>query len=71
MLISPQRLPITLPELVEASPSLTDDGSIIVGNRKSSVFMLDVVTGRLVQALSGSLEDRAEEGEAECCRTFN
>ena len=26
--------------------------------------MLDVTTGRLVQALSGSLEDRAEEGKA-------
>ena len=57
-----QRLPITLPELVEASPSLTDDDSVIIGNRKSSVFMLDVTTGRLVQALSGSLEDRAAEG---------
>ena len=57
-----QRLPITMKELVEASPSLTDDGSIIVGNRKSSVYMLDVTSGRLVQMLSGSLEDRAAEG---------
>ncbi len=56
-----QRLPITLPELVESSPSLTEDGSIIVGNRKSSVIMLDVATGRLVQSLSGTLEDRAAE----------
>ena len=28
-----ERLPITLPDLVEASPSLTDDGSVVVGKR--------------------------------------
>ncbi|GAX74713.1 hypothetical protein CEUSTIGMA_g2161.t1, partial [Chlamydomonas eustigma] len=56
-----ERLPVTLPELVELSPSLTDDGSIIVGNRKSSVFILDASDGRLLQTLSGSLEDRTLE----------
>ena len=28
-----ERLPVTLPDLVEASPSLTDDGSVVVGKR--------------------------------------
>jgi hypothetical protein len=32
-----QRLPITLPELVEAAPSMTADGSLILGRRRSQV----------------------------------
>ncbi|KAG1652981.1 hypothetical protein FOA52_006315, partial [Chlamydomonas sp. UWO 241] len=58
-----ERLPISLPELVDASPSLAHDGSIIVGRRESAVFVLDTLTGRLVRHLSGGdgLKDRAGE----------
>lgn len=54
-----QRLPITLPELVEAAPSVTADSSVIVGSRTASVFVLDKHSGRLVWAITpkqGSLE---------------
>lgn len=48
-----QRLPLTLPELVQSSPSRADDGSIVVGTRVSSVFLLHKGTGQLVRLLSG------------------
>ncbi|EFJ40840.1 hypothetical protein VOLCADRAFT_107956 [Volvox carteri f. nagariensis] len=47
-----QRLPITLPELVDTSPSLTDDGSIITGERRTRVFALDRRTGSLLHVFS-------------------
>lgn len=57
-----QRLPITLPDLVDASPSLTDDGSLIVGQRMSSVFVLDAVSGQPLRVLTGNADDRAAAG---------
>ena len=48
----PQRLPITLPELVDASPSLTDDGSVILGRRLTRVYVLDRDSGALLQTLA-------------------
>lgn len=57
-----QRLPITLPDLVDASPSLTDDGSLIVGQRMSSVFVLDAVSGQPLRVLTGNPDDRAAAG---------
>jgi serine/threonine-protein kinase/endoribonuclease IRE1 len=51
-----QRLPISLPELVESAPSLTADGSIILGRRDSKVFLLDKRTGRGVHTLSNAAE---------------
>lgn len=47
-----QRLPITLPELVDTSPSLTDDGSVILGKRVTRVYVLDRQTGSLLQVMS-------------------
>jgi serine/threonine-protein kinase/endoribonuclease IRE1 len=44
---------LTLPELVHSSPSKADDGSIVVGTRVSSVFLLDKESGKLVRLLSG------------------
>jgi len=40
-----QKLPVTLPELVDSSPSITDDGSIVLGLRANNVFVLDLLTG--------------------------
>ncbi|GLI64471.1 hypothetical protein VaNZ11_007744 [Volvox africanus] len=47
-----ERLPISLPELVETSPSLTDDGSIITGERHTRVFALDRYTGDLLHVFN-------------------
>lgn len=37
LVVTAQRLPMSLPELVEAAPSLTADGSIILGRREQGV----------------------------------
>ncbi|GIL56944.1 hypothetical protein Vafri_12226, partial [Volvox africanus] len=47
-----ERLPISLPELVDTSPSLTDDGFIITGERRSLVFALDRRTGDLLHVFN-------------------
>ena len=63
VLVVLQRLPISLPELVDAAPSLTADGSIILGRRESKVFLLDKHTGRSVSTISNAadaLEDHSE-----------
>ncbi|GFR44013.1 hypothetical protein Agub_g5168 [Astrephomene gubernaculifera] len=41
-----ERLPISLPELVAASPSVTHDGSLITGARSTEVLLLDRLTGK-------------------------
>ncbi|KAG2484704.1 hypothetical protein HYH03_016532 [Edaphochlamys debaryana] len=58
-----ERLPITLPELVDASPSLTDDGSVILGKRLTRVYVLDRATGLLLQQLSDASLGPAGPGE--------
>ncbi len=40
---------------MDASPSLTDDGSVILGKRLSRVYVLDRATGNLLQHLSDVL----------------
>ena len=63
-----QRLGITLPELVESSPSLADDGSLVLGSRMSTVYALDRATGalmRLVSGVAGTLDANTLEGESE------
>lgn len=40
---------------MDASPSLTDDGSVILGKRLSRVYVLDRATGHLLQHLSDVL----------------
>jgi hypothetical protein len=48
----PQRLPLSLPELVQAAPSLTADGSVIVGRRESRIYVLDRHTGQPLTTLT-------------------
>lgn len=55
-----QRLPVTLPELVDAAPSLTADGSVLLGRRDSSVLLLDAATGRHLLTLSNT-DDTLED----------
>ena len=57
-----QKLPVTVPELVESSPSLAADGSLVIGSRHTNVYLLDANTGLLdhmfldVASLSSSLD---------------
>jgi serine/threonine-protein kinase/endoribonuclease IRE1 len=54
-----ERLPLTLPDLVEAAPSVAPDGSMVVGSRRSRILVLDQATGVLLRTIS------AEGGEEE------
>jgi hypothetical protein len=56
-----QRLPLSLPELVAAAPSLTADGSLIVGRRESRVFVLDRNTGQPLATLGADGADQASQ----------
>ncbi|GMH33163.1 hypothetical protein BSKO_00997 [Bryopsis sp. KO-2023] len=47
-----ERMSVTIPELVETSPSLTMDGSVIIGSQTATLFYLDIKTGELVRAFS-------------------
>ena len=46
-----QRLPATVPQLVEASPSATEDGALLVGSHSSSVYVVNGKTGTLLRIL--------------------
>ena len=52
-----QRLPISLPELVEAAPSMTADGSIILGRRQSKIYALDKHTGQVLYVIADAEEE--------------
>ena len=47
-----QRLPATIAQLVEASPSATEDGALLLGSHSSSVFVVDGKSGALLRVLS-------------------
>ena len=38
-------------QLVEASPSATEDGALLLGSHKSSVYVVDGATGTLLRVL--------------------
>eukprot|EP00897_Mesotaenium_endlicherianum_P004834 jgi/Mesen1/4379/ME000222S03509 len=44
-----RKLPATARELVQASPSVTRDGAVVLGARRSTVFLLDADTGALLR----------------------
>jgi outer membrane protein assembly factor BamB len=46
------KLPVTARQLVEASPSMTRDGAVVIGTRKSTVFALDPRLGTLLRTFS-------------------
>ncbi len=68
-----QKLPITVADLVNASPLSTLDGAYIMGSQHTTAFVLDAETGRLIQtyfdfdgqlgALKAGGEGRGEGGE--------
>jgi hypothetical protein len=43
-----QRQPQTIPELVDSSPSMMADGSVVLGSRTTSVYLLDPDSGALI-----------------------
>jgi hypothetical protein len=47
-----QKLPVTVPELVELSPSITVDNALVLGSKQTTVFMLDRRTGKLLKTFS-------------------
>lgn len=49
-LAAAQRLPLSVQEVVEEAPSLTEDGALVVGSRTTTVFLVDPSTGRLERA---------------------
>ena len=46
-----QKLPATVPQLVEASPSATEDGALLLGSHRSSVYVVDGKSGVLLRVL--------------------
>ena len=46
------KLPVTARQLVEASPSMTKDGAVVMGTRKSTVFALDPDRGTLLRTFT-------------------
>ena len=59
------RLPVTARQLVDASPSMTRDGAVVVGERKSVVFALSASTGALLRtfAADGTVVHGASDDE--------
>ncbi len=55
------RLPVTTKDLVEASPSVTNDGAVIVGTRKTTVFAVDAENGEIVRTYDPETDDLEDE----------
>ena len=53
------KLPVTTKDLVEASPSITNDGAVIVGTRKTTVFAVDSRSGEILRTFDPDAEDDA------------
>jgi hypothetical protein len=49
-----QKLPLTVVDLAEQSPSITGDGSPVLGERTSSVYYLHRRTGKLLSSFQSS-----------------
>ena len=56
-----QRLPATVPQLVTASPSATEDGALLLGRHRSSVYVVDAKSGALLRVLPPYTEQALEQ----------
>lgn len=45
-----QRLPASVQEVVDMSPSLTSDGAVVLGTRQTTVMLVDPVSGRVIRS---------------------
>ena len=62
-----RRLPVTTRELVEASPSATRDGALVVGRRSSTIYALNPRTGAVVRSVNvdGTITSVASVGDVD------
>ena len=62
-----RRLPVTTRELVDASPSATRDGALVVGRRSSTIYALNPRTGAVVRSVNvdGTITSVASDGDEE------
>jgi serine/threonine-protein kinase/endoribonuclease IRE1 len=60
-----RRLPVTTRELVDASPSATRDGALVVGRRSSTIYALNPRTGAVVRRVNvdGTITSVANDGD--------
>ncbi len=45
-----QRLPLSVQQLVQQSPSLTQSNGLLLGRRATSVFVVDAASGRVIKS---------------------
>lgn len=64
-----QRLPATVPQLVAASPSATEDGALLLGSHRSSVYVVDAKSGVLLRVLPPFTEQASEPHHAGIVQT--
>lgn len=54
-----QKLPLSVVDLAEQSPSITGDGSPVLGDRSSTVYYLHRRTGQLLSTFNSSPSDKS------------
>lgn len=59
------KLSVPISSLVDMSPFRTEDGSIYLGSKKSSLIVIDPITGRVIQRLKSPFEDDFVSNEDE------
>ena len=47
-----EKLPVSIRDLVTMSPAPTGDGSVVLGSQKTTVFLLDGTTGKILKKLA-------------------
>ena len=61
-LLCPQRLSESIADYVAVTPTMSEDGAVILGSKRSTVFEVDAKTGRLVRSYAAAGFDNASEG---------
>lgn len=52
-----QKLPVTVKDLVQSSPSPTPEGSMMLGSQQSVVFIIDLLRGIVLKTIKGTDSD--------------
>ena len=52
-----KKLPVTVEDLVQSSPSPTPKGSMVLGSQQSTVFMIDIARGIVLKTIKGQDND--------------
>ena len=56
-----QRVPVSVQELVSASPFMADDGSLYVASKVSQFYVVDRSTGKVLRQVASDFEDALQE----------